>query len=47
VEDISNAGALTVMQDNAPVHTAIIVKKWFAEEGADMNLIDWPSNFPT
>lgn len=30
--------------DNAPIHTAKIVKEWFKEEG--IKVIDWPANSP-
>jgi transposase len=28
------------MQDNAPIHTANIIKNWFDEN--DIPLVDWP-----
>ena len=32
------------MQDNAPIHTAKKVKKWFNENG--VTIIDWPPYSP-
>ena len=32
------------MQDNAPIHTANIIKNWFDEHG--IPLVDWPSYSP-
>lgn len=34
----------TFMQDNAPIHTAQIVKNWLQEE--DIRLLDWPPYSP-
>lgn len=33
------------MQDNCPVHTARVVKRWF-EEQRHVELLPWPSNSP-
>ena len=32
------------MQDNAPIHTAKIVREWFEENGIDV--LDWPPYSP-
>lgn len=46
VEDISDAATITVMQDNATLHTAMVVKQWFAGTGAGIALMNWPADSP-
>jgi uncharacterized protein YukE len=35
---------MSFMQDNAPIHTAWIIKKWFEDNG--ISTIDWPLYSP-